>query len=199
MEHWFQSIFLTTKRCLLILFCGTISIAHADDSPNIDTEYFDIGAFVGLINIQDFNSEIILGTSATFNANEDYFLQFNYLQADTSRSSFEQSQGALLAGNDRQFRHYDFLVGYNLFQGEHFFSSTKAKLTSFYLVGGVGDTEFGAEGSFTYTLGAGYQIALLRNVILKIDYRDYMYKTNLIGENKTTHNTQLSAGLSYSF
>ncbi|MCW8876378.1 MAG: outer membrane beta-barrel domain-containing protein [Kangiellaceae bacterium] len=206
MEHWFQRIFLIAKSLILVSFLGQAHWALAEkeketagDTSKINTEYFDIGVFTGVINIEDFTSELVTGISATFNANENYFVQFNYLQADASLSSFEESQGQLFSGSDRTFSHFDFLVGYNLFQGEHFFSDTTAKLSSLYLVTGVGDTEFGGEGSFTYTIGMGYQVNLQREIILKLDFRDYIYKTNLIGEDKSTHNTQLSVGLTYSF
>lgn len=195
------------KSLIFVGLLSQTSLVFAEESDNslagsadqIDTEYFDVGVFMGVLNIEDFSSELVTGINATFNANENYFIQFNYLQADASLSSFEESQGQLFSGSDRTFNHFDFLVGYNLFQGEHFFSDTNAKLSSLYLVTGVGDTEFGGEGSFTYTLGMGYQLALKREIILKVDYRDYIYKTNLIGENKSTHNTQFTVGLTYSF
>lgn len=207
MESWFQRIFLAVKATAIITLSCQLNIAMAAEKDNdlagsadkIDTEYFDVGVFTGVMNIEDFNSELVYGFNATFNANENYFIQFNYLQADASLSSFEKSQGQLFSGSDRTFSHFDFLIGYNLFQGEHFFSGTNAKLSSLYLLTGVGDTEFGGEGSFTYTLGMGYQLALRRDILLRVDFKDYIYKTNIIGENKSTHNTQLSAGLSYSF
>ncbi|TQV76934.1 outer membrane beta-barrel domain-containing protein [Aliikangiella marina] len=199
MEYWFQRILLVTKQLTLLCLSGLFYTAQAQESDKIDSEYFDVGLFTGILNIEDFNSEFITGINATFNANENYFVQFNYLQTDASLSSFEESQGALFSGSDRTFTHFDFLVGYNLFQGEHFLSGNEAKLSSLYLVSGVGDTEFGGEDSFTYTLGVGYQIAVQRDLLLKFDFRDYIYKTNIIGENKSAHNTQLSIALSYSF
>ena len=192
----------------MLIFCIGIHSALAqtgtdtnqtEKNADIDTEYFDVGIFTGLLNIEDFNSELVTGLNMTFNANEDFFIQFNYLQADASLSSFELSQGALFAGSDRDFIHFDFLLGYNLFLGEHFMADTNTRLSSMYLVGGVGDTEFGGEQSFTYTVGLGYQVALQRNILVRIDFRDYIYKTNIIGENNSTHNTQLTAGVSFLF
>jgi len=212
MEYWFQRILLIIRYPLILFFCTSINwvLAAQDDNQttvseknidiDIDTEYFDVGIFTGLLNIEDFNGELVTGINITFNANEDFFIQFNYLEADAALSSFESSQGQLFAGDDRTFAHFDFLLGYNLFLGEHFMSgSTTTKLSSFYLVAGVGNTEFGGEESFTYTLGLGYQIAIQRNILVRIDFRDYIYKTNIIGENNSTDNTQLSAGVSFLF
>ncbi len=207
------------QHVLLNGFAGLVCVALnvnpalAQDDPNdtkvtfvdqvmasdLDTEYFDIGIFTGIINIEDFNSELLYGISATFRASEDFFLQLNYLQADSNLSSYEQSQGQLFSGDDRIFKHYDFLLGYNIFQGEFFSSGNRSNLSALYVVGGVGDTEFGGEGNFSYTLGVGYQVALKRRYIVRADMRDYFYESNLLLEGKDTHNIQFSIGLSYLF
>ncbi|MCO7223241.1 outer membrane beta-barrel domain-containing protein [Pleionea sp. CnH1-48] len=202
MEYWFQRILL--KPCLLALAVSTVDVLAEEtttqiNASNVNTEYFDMGVFTGFINIEDFTSEAIVGINGTFNANEDYFMQINYLQTDVSLSSYEQSQGQLFSGSDRTFTHFDFLVGYNVFQGEHFMKSTKENLSSLYVVAGIGDTEFGGESGFTYTIGAGYQVALSRKWLVRLDYRDHIYKTNIIGEDKSTHNNQMSLGISYQF
>ena len=208
MDYWFQRIFLIAKGAVLGVALGYSPAPLADvgdasgpspDARSIDTEYFDVGVFTGVLNIEDFSSELLIGVNATFNADENFFMQLNYLQTDSSSSSFEESQGELFSGDDRVFRHFDFLVGYNLLQGEHFFSQPTAKLSSLYLVAGIGDTDFGGESGFNYTVGLGYQMMLTRDILLRVDYRNYIYKTNLIGDDKFTNNTQLSAGVSYLF
>ncbi|TQV74205.1 outer membrane beta-barrel domain-containing protein [Exilibacterium tricleocarpae] len=208
MESWFQRIFLVAKGAALAGFLGqgAAVLADTDGQPapgtgadRIDTEYFDVGVFTGVLNIEDFGSEWVFGVNATFNTDENFFMQLNYLQADSSLSSFEESQGKIFSGDDRTFRHFDFLVGYNVLQAEQFFSEANAMLSSLYVVAGIGDTDFGGEGSFTYTVGVGYQLALTRDLLLRVDYRDYIYKTNLIGDDKFTHNTQITTGLSYLF
>ena len=204
MESWVQRIFLAVRGTALagLFSLGAPVWAQDDrraDADRIATEYFEVGAFTGVLNIEDFSSELVFGVNATFNTDENFFMQLNYLQADASLSSFEESQGKVFSGGDRTFRHFDFVVGYNLLQAEHFFSQANAKLSSLYVVAGIGDTDFGGEGSFTYTVGLGYQLALTRDILLRIDYRDYIYETNLIGDGKFTHNTQLSTGLSFLF
>lgn len=208
MENRFQYIFLVLKLSLLAaLIPVSAASAETAQSPSashsntpIKSEVFELGAAVGLINISDFNSEITTGISATFKASEDFFLQYNYFQARASSSAYEKSQGRLFDGSDRTFRHYDLLLGYNIFQGEFFPMGSKARLSALHLVGGVGDTTFGGEDSFTYTLGVGYQVAITRRFILRIDYRSYSYTSNLISdEDKTVTSSQLSSGLSFLF
>jgi outer membrane beta-barrel protein len=208
MENRFQHIFLNLKLALAsLLLLGCQAWAQEEQQPpagdhsdqkTINNEIFELGVAVGVINIADFNGEFTTGVSATFRASEDFFLQYNLLQADASASAYERSQGKLF--DDRTFLHYDLLVGYNILQGEFFPSGPKARLSALYLVGGVGDTQFGGEDSFTYTVGVGYQIALTRRLIARFDYRSYLYTSNLIAdENKQVNSTQFSSGLSFLF
>ena len=205
MEYWLQRFLLIAKLVFFAVTLSNTAYADNDDSASpstlkdLDTQYFELGAYVGLLNIEDFTSEFSFGLSANFNADEHYFLQANIQFADTELSSFEQSQGQNFTDDDRDFIHYNFLLGFNVFQGEHFFSKGKAKLSTLYVVGGVGDTEFGGESAFTYVLGVGYQLAITREILFRADYRDFIFKTNLIGNDEFTHNSQLSAGLSYLF
>lgn len=210
MDNRFQHVFLTAKLAFASLFLLSMpawansgqeaSSDQRGDTLRINDEVFELGFAVGVINIADFNSEVTAGVSATFRASEDFFLQYNFLQTKASLSSYELSQGKLFGGDDRTLRHYDLLVGYNLYQGEFFSSGEKARLSALYLLGGVGDTQFGGEGSFTYTLGVGYQVALTRRFIWRVDYRNYAYKSSLIAdEEQTVNSTQVSSGLSFLF
>lgn len=208
MENRFQHLLLKLSYALVVsLILTPYALADeerdtsaADRDTDINSEVFELGLVVGLVNIADFNGETAVGISATFRASEDFFLQYNFIQADASPSSFEKSQGLLFEGGDRTFRHYDLLVGYNLFQGEFFPSGSQARLSALYLVGGVGETQFGGEESFSYTAGVGYQIALTRRIIARFDYRSYIYTSNLVAdEDQTVNSAQLSAGLSFLF
>lgn len=199
MEYRFQRIFLTgvVASCVTI---GATAQEQAVKASDLDGEVFEVGLFAGIMNIGDFNSEWVVGISAGFQASEDFFIQYNYLQTDADLSSFEKSQGQFFSGDDREFVHYDLLVGYNVFQGEVYPQEGTANLSSFYVVGGVGDTRFGGESSFTITLGLGYQFALSRHYLFRADYRNYIYESALIrSEETTTNNAQFSVGLSYLF
>jgi outer membrane beta-barrel protein len=214
MDIRFQFILLKTKAVILLsaLLMAAMSYAqeasdidysHEADSLDINNEVFELGIFGGIINIENFTSEFAPGISATFRASEDYFIQYNYLQTDVALSSAEKTLPvgeSYVSDDDRQFTHYDLLVGYNLFQGEFFPSPAKANLSALYLVAGVGDTEFGGESSMTYIVGAGYQVALSRHFGLHFDFRDYIYRSSLVTDrSKSVNTTQISTGLKYSF
>lgn len=198
MEYRIQRIFLTIV--CLIGFGANATAQDNVDASDLNSEVFELGLFAGVLNIADFNSEWIVGITANFQASEDFFIQYNYFQTDTDLSSYERSQGQFFSGDDRRFVHYDLLVGYNLFQGEFYPEEGSANLSSFYIVGGVGDTRFGGESSFTLTLGLGYQFAIARRYVVRTDYRNYIYESSLIrSEETTTNNTQFSIGLNYLF
>jgi len=166
----------------------------------VRAEFVELGVTFGVVNIENFTSEFLAGANLTFRATEDFFLQVNYVQAsDASLSSAEKRQGRAFDGDDRDFTHYDLLVGYNLFQGEFFTGGATANLSALYVVAGVGDTEFGGESRFTYTVGLGYQVAFNRRYIVRFDMRDYLYESSLLTDDNTTNNIQLSAGISYLF
>ncbi|NVJ60204.1 MAG: outer membrane beta-barrel domain-containing protein [Gammaproteobacteria bacterium] len=196
MATWLQRILLIL---LLSISSQQLSANEEADLSELDSEQFEVGIVTGFITVQDFSSEMLWGIQSTFHSTENVFLQANYFQADVGLSSFEQSQGALFSGDDRNFKHLDFLIGYNIFQAEQFFSGTQALLSSLYLVAGVGDTQFGGEQSFTTTVGLGYRVDFTRTTVLRVDYRAHLFDSSLLQEDDSTANSQFSVSLSYLF
>ncbi len=207
MENRLQHVLLALgKSALLPLFLTLSAASVAEQQSNadekgagIDTEFFELGAFIGIINIEDFASEPVVGIRSSFHATEDIFLQFNFGSAEVSRSSYEKNAVDLVDSSDRDYRYVDLLLGYNLFPGEVFPSSARSALSAFHLVAGLGHTEFGGEENFTYIFGAGYRISVSDRLLWHVDLRDHLYKTNLIQKNETVHNIDLTTGLTYLF
>lgn len=214
-----KSIFLLSVCCAgLTAGTGGAFAAEAEDKPaavqvitpevkprevkeaDIDDEIFGIGVYAGILSIDNFGSEPIYGVSALFHATEDFFLQFNYAVSRADKTSFEELSGEdvnLLTSSERDYTTYDLLVGYNIFPGEVFMTSKLTFNSDFYLVGGVGNTEFGGEDNFTTTLGTGYRIVLRDWLTWQIDFRDHIFKSDIINSNQTTHNIELSTGITF--
>jgi len=201
MEFRYQHLLLSATLALSLCFANATFAAGKGKKLRLNNEFFEFGVHAGVINIQDFTSELTLGVSATFSASENFFLQYNYLAADVSLSTFEEVPGGGLffQGNDRLFRHYDLLLGYNLLQSEFFVADGYNTIGSLYTVIGVGDTNFGDEDRFTTTIGIGYKIGLTRRWKLRIDFRDYIYRSSLIRQDgdRARHNTAFTAGISF--
>lgn len=208
MEIRFHHIFLIFIGLLVALSVPLASADEQEQKPTstlrVNSELFDISLITGVLNIEDFPSEWMVGASVSFKASESFFLQYNYLQSDIGESSIEKNPAA--AGydlsSDRSFTHYDLLIGYTIFHGEFFTGDGgDGRLSSLYTVAGIGDTEFGDESNFTYTLGLGYKIEFSRKYSLRVDFRDHIYTTSLVvgADEKTVHNTQLSLGFGFMF
>lgn len=168
----------------------------------IDSESFEFGVFAGSLTIDNFGSELLYGVNASFHASEDFFLQMNYGMSRAGRTSFETLSGDnvnLLSNSDRDYTYYDFLVGYNIFPGEVFMTSKLTFNSAFYLVAGVGNTSFGGEDNFTTTVGTGYRIVLRDWLTWHIDYRDHIFRSDIIESDQTTHNIEFSTGLTLFF
>jgi len=206
MEIRFQHVLLVLRAiiCGLIFVTNPVLSAAESDGDTIqatdlDTEFFELGIIVGVISIDDFTSEPVFGIGAKFHATEDLFLQFSYGQAHASLSTYETSQGQLLVDSDRDYRYLDFLVGYNVMAGEVFPRTNKAYLSALYVVAGVGNTEFGGEESFTLVAGVGYKVGINGGLVWSVEFKDHIYQSGLLRENETTHNIEISTGISFLF
>lgn len=203
----FYYIFLKHFACLFLIIGLSFSAIADSSSPsqsklNVNAELFELGLNTGVISLQDFPSALLAGAQATFRASEDYFLQYNYLQTDIDTSSFENNPSfpEYILGEGRVYRHYNLLVGYNIFQGEFFASGGKARLSNLYAVAGIGDTNFGDEKNFTYVLGLGYSVEFARRYALRLDYRSYIYRSAQITQDDSLRkDAQFSVGLGYMF
>ena len=131
----------------------------------IDTENFEIGVSGGLLSVEDFESNPVVIAHLTYHITEDFFAVARYGQSELGESSFDRlSGGASLLGNeDDQLSFYDLSLGINLFPGEAFVWNRWAVNSSFYLIAGVGSTEFASSDRFTVNAGVGYRLRSGRN------------------------------------
>jgi outer membrane beta-barrel protein len=168
----------------------------------IDDESFEIGVFAGILSIEDFGTEPMFGIKASYYTTEDFFLQANYGYAKAGLTSFEKLSGQnirLLTDDEREYIYYDVLAGYNIFPGEVFMTSKLSFNSSIYLVGGVGNTDFGGEDNFTTILGTGYRIVLRDWLTWHVDIRDHIFKSDILSQSQVTHNIELSSGVTLFF
>jgi outer membrane beta-barrel protein len=71
--------------------------------------------------------------------------------------------------------------------------------SDFYLQAGAGSTDFGGDDRFTMTLGAGYRLLLTDWLIFRLDAKNHLFDSELIGPEKNTHNLAYSFGVSAFF
>jgi outer membrane beta-barrel protein len=169
--------------------------------PKIDTEDFEIGAFAGVLGVEDFGSSAVVGATFAYHVSEALFAEAAIGRTDAGTTSFERLSGGapLLTDDERQFTYYNASVGWNIFPGEAFFGRNKAFNQSFYVIAGLGSTRFGGDDLFTINAGAGYRLLFNDVFALRVDFRDHAFDTDLLGESKTTHNLTGHVGFTFFF
>ena len=215
MENRIKHILLTVLPFAGLLLVPAAVSAQEDDRPLIepdvrpqkvdealiDTENFEIGAFAGIINIEDFESSFLWGGKLTYHLSETFFFEANVGFAEGGETSFEKLAGdvQVLSDEDRDYRYYNINIGMNVLPGEAFLTENYAFNTNFYLIGGAGATDFAGDTRFTFNVGAGYQVLLTDSVSIHLGVREHFYRIDVLGEENTSMNTEVSGGLSVFF
>ena len=167
--------------------------------PKIDTEDFEITAFYGVLDVEDFGSEPVYGIRAAYHVTEDFFVEATYGESEVSDDSFRRLGLPLFPQETQDVEYYALSVGYNIFPGEVFLGRNIAMSSAFYILAGVGNVEFINEDEFAYHFGAGMKVLPTDWLSVRIDFRDYIYETDLLGENEFTHNLEASFNLGIFF
>ena len=219
-RHW---IFLLRPVCALALFsllqgCSLLRTeepVHSDTDPviepeldrrvitqaDIDSEDFEVSAFAGVMNVEDFGTNFVYGARAAFHVSEDLFVETAAGRTKTDQTSFEKLSGGakIVSGSDRNLTYYNLSIGWNLLPGEVFIGRGHSFNSALFLIGGVGNTDFANDNHFTINFGAGYRLLLNDWATLSIDVRDHTYKSDLLGNDERKHNLEATAGLSVFF
>lgn len=169
--------------------------------PGLDTENFEAGLFVGTISIEDFGASVSYGGRIAYHFTEDVFAEATVGTARAGRTSYEDLSGSaqLLTNSERQFTHYDLSVGWNALPGEVFLGGKRAMPSAVYFTLGAGSTRFAGDDHFTVALGAGLRVLANDWIAVHLDARNLAFETDLLGENKLTHNLQFTFGLTAFF
>jgi outer membrane beta-barrel protein len=168
---------------------------------DIDSENFEIGGYAGILDVQDFGSNAVYGVRAAYHITEDFFLEGVYGRSELGKTSFEKLSGnvELLSNDDRQFSYYNLSVGYNVLPGEAFVGRKYAFRGGLYLIAGAGSSDFAGDQRFTISGGFGYRIAATDWMSLRIDVRDYVFESDLLGSNETLNNLEFTGGMTIFF
>jgi outer membrane beta-barrel protein len=168
---------------------------------DIDTENFEVGAFVGQMSVEDFGVSTVVGARLAYHMTEDLFTEVSVGRVSAEETSFERLSGAaqLLTDQDRELTYYNVSVGYNLLPGESFFGENRALNTSFYVIGGVGKTDFAGDNRFTLNLGLGMRLMPRDWFAVHADIRDHIFDIDLLGQEKTSHNFEAHFGATFFF
>ena len=169
--------------------------------PKIDRENWEIGAYGGVMSIEDFGADMSYGVRLAYHLTEGFFIEGT---AGTSRgglSSFEVLSGGarLMSDSERALIYYNLNVGYNVLPGEVFIGEGRAFNSALYVIAGLGSTRFAGDDRFTVNVGLGYRFLITDAIALHIDFRDHLFDIDVIGEEKTAQNPEGHLGFTVFF
>jgi outer membrane beta-barrel protein len=167
-------------------------------TPKIDAENWEIGAFGGIMSIEDFGTNPVYGVRAAYHIAEDLFVEAAVARTEAGLSSIEELANVRVTEN-RDFTYYNISFGYNFLPGEIFLGRDTALNSALYVIGGVGATRFAKEDNFTVNFGAGMRILANDWLAVHIDVRDHIFATDLLGTNEATNNLEAHLGFTVFF
>ncbi len=167
----------------------------------IDTENWEIGAYYGIIGIEDFGSSELTGARIAYHVTEDFFIEGSYAQTTAGISSFERLNGnvVLLTDEQREYSHFNVSLGFNLLPGEGFIGEELAFTSSLYLLAGLGSTDFAGEQRSTIMVGGGYRVLFTDWFAMHLTLKDHFYDIELLGSSKTANDLEISTSFTIYF
>ena len=168
--------------------------------PKFPSKDIALGLFTGTYATQNFGTSSVTGVRLGYHVTEDVFVEGVYARTTVTD---EALRGVLAAGilpsPRERLTYYNVSAGYNLLPGEVFIGKGIAKASAIYLIGGIGSTDFAGQRRQTYNFGLGGRVLLADWAAIQVDVRDHVFSLDLLGPSKTTHNLELTAGLTFYF
>src|SRR5882672_6119249 len=167
--------------------------------PKISANDVEIGAFVGILSVQDFGAKPSAGLRLGYHVTEDFFLEGTYGRSTVSDQSYRRLGIAIFKSEEIPLTYYYLSVGVNLFPGEVFLGKDRAMTSAVYLVGGVGNVNFASENHTAYNFGIGIRVLPVDWFSMRFEMRDQMFTSDLLGKNELKHNFEMTLGLAAYF
>ena len=169
---------------------------------DIDTEDFEVTAFYGILSVEDFGVNPVYGARFAYHVNEDLFVESTLGFSRAGQTSYERISGTplpLVSDEERNITYYNVSLGYNLLPGESFLTKNTSFNSTIYVSGGMGSTTFAGSDRLTINLGGGFRLLATDFIAFKIDVRDHIFNIDVLAEDKTAHNIELTFALSIFF
>ena len=169
--------------------------------PKIRSANVELGVNYGALSVEDFGTNPSYGADISYHVTEDFFFMGDVGRSNAGRTSFETLGGnvQLLTNKQRRFTYYDLSLGYNFLPGEAFLGRGVAMTSAFYLLGGIGATDFAGDKKFTVNFGAGYRIVPADWLAVHVSVQDRVFQSSLLGTTKLTNNIEMRIGTTVFF
>lgn len=168
------------------------------DAAAIDTEKFELGAYTGLLSIEDFNTNPVTGIALSYHLNSRLLMQASYGKTEVEQAAFEKvANGRFLS--DYDFTYVDLVLGYKLLDGRSFMGKRHKYNSALYLLGGAADVSFADNSETGLVLGTSYRTVITDWMTFNVDIRNTTVDMELNGVSRKTNNTELNVGLNALF
>jgi outer membrane beta-barrel protein len=171
------------------------------DESQIDSYDFELAIYGGVLAMEHFDTNPVIGLKLGYHVSEDFFVQASYGFSKVGETSFEKISGGapLLSDDERDVEYYLFSIGFNLLPGEAFLTDSTTLNTVLYISGGVGSTDFAGDDRSTIAFAVGYRTIVLDGFSVDVEMRDLIFDLDTFGEDDTTHNIELTLSLNLFF
>ncbi len=170
--------------------------------PRLPSKDFEVGLLYGTYATQNFGSNSVAGVRLGYHITEDFFVESVYARTKAEDSVYRRltgGTGAVFDTESVKLAYYNLSFGFNALPGEVFLGGRFARPSALYLIAGVGSTKFDQQRRQTINFGWGVRVMLADWAGLQVDMRDHVYSLDLLGRRESTHNLELSAGLTFFF
>lgn len=225
MASWLRRFLLNTiskSVFIIVIFTSILVQAEEKNSPlqiqseqliqpeierrvveldKIDTEDFEATVFTGLLSIEDFGANAVVGARLAYHINEDIFIEGSLAKSKAGLTSYERLSGGspLITAAQRELTYYDVSIGYNLLPGESFLTRNTSFNSAIYIIAGVGNTTFAGSDRLTLNMGGGFRLLATDWLAIHIDVRNHIFNIDILAEDKTANNLEVTFGISAFF
>lgn len=167
--------------------------------PRIDARDVEIGAFAGVLHMENFGSNPVFGARIGYHLTEDFFVEANLGFSEVSDDAFRRFGLPVFPSEDESLEYVNVQLGFNALPGEAFVGERRAYTSALFLTTGVGGIRFADDDYFTFNVGVGYRLLPTDWLSLRVDAREHIFETDILGKSEMTYNLELTAGLAVYF
>ena len=170
------------------------------NKPRYPSNDFAVGLYTGTYSSQNFGTSSVSGIRLGYQITEDIFVDGTFGRTKVSDENFRQVlPGGIFPTRTENLSYYAVSVGYVVLPGEAFFGKSNARATQGYIVGGIGSTDFAGVKQQTFHYGFGLRLIVRDWLTLQADVRDHVFSLDLLGKRQSTHNPEITAGITLFF
>ena len=168
--------------------------------PRIQAKDLEFGVYYGVYSAEDFGSAQLTGARLAYHVSEDIFFEAAYGSSTVTDKLFRSLLPSGIFENEvEDLTYYSASVGYHFFPGEIFLTKSRAMTSAVYVIGGIGNTKFANENRATVNFGIGIRMLPTDWFAVRIDMRDNIFESDIVGTTKTTNNFEMHAGIAVYF